>query len=106
MESLAGSKVKLKCYSGWFHNNEWECTFLYQKKGNKTKLEACNVFLECPFEEVVTLDGLGLFVRKEVWNLYPFDEKLLIGFHCYDLDFSLQIVNNIKIMCVVLMKFW
>ena len=91
---FAGSKVKLKCYSGWFHNNEWECTFLYQKKGNKTKLEACNVFLECPFEEVVTLDGLGLFVRKEVWNLYPFDEKLLIGFHCYDLDFSLQIAAS------------
>ena len=20
---FAGSKVKLKCYSGWFHNNEW-----------------------------------------------------------------------------------
>ena len=31
------------------------------------------------------------FVRKEVWKAYPFDEKMLTGFHCYDVDFSLQI---------------
>ena len=32
-----------------------------------------------------------MFVRKEVWKAYPFDEKMLTGFHCYDVDFSLQI---------------
>ena len=43
------------------------------------------------FAEVVAVDGFGMFVRKEVWKANPFDEKMLTGFHCYDVDFSLQI---------------
>lgn len=88
---FAGSKVKLKCYSGWGQSYDWVCSHLYQRIGNLTMFDVHNVYLERPFEEVVVLDGLGMFVRKEVWHSYPFDEKVLTGFHCYDLDFSLQI---------------
>lgn len=40
------------------------------------------------FAEVVTLDGLCLFVRADVWAKVRFDEVTLDGFHLYDLDFS------------------
>lgn len=88
---FAGSKVKLNCYSGWMQNEDWACSSFYQGGREGTVFQVANVTLEHPFEEVVILDGFGMFVRKDVWSLYPFDEKILTGFHCYDLDFSLQI---------------
>lgn len=93
---FAGSKVKLKAYSGWPLEAQWGHTFMYQGGGPTTYFGALNVCLENPFEEVITLDGLGIFVAKKLWESYPFDEKLLTGFHCYDLDFSLQIAATKK----------
>ncbi len=93
---FAGSKVKLKAYSGWGTIPAWSHVFMFQGGKEKTYLGVGNVFLEQPFAEVITLDGLGLFVRKNVWEQYPFDEKLLKGFHCYDLDFSLQLAATRK----------
>lgn len=89
---FAGNKAKLRCYSGWGQYYKWDCTYLYQGgyEGHKTKIEINNAFLDIPFAEVIVLDGIALFVRKEVWKAYPFDEVLLTGFHCYDLDFSIQ----------------
>ena len=88
---FAGSKIKFKAYSGWSQFAKWKRALLFQGGGEITKLEVLNVVLEQPFEEVIVLDGLGLFVSRKVWKQYPFDEKMLTGFHCYDLDFTLQI---------------
>ena len=93
---FAGNKVKLKAYSGWPQVPEFGCSFLYQKEPQKTNFAVFNVHLEHPFEEVVCLDGLGIFVCKALWEKYPFDEKMLTGFHCYDLDFSMQIARTGK----------
>lgn len=49
------------------------------------------------FSEVKTLDGVFLFTTKKVWQAYHFDEKTFDKFHCYDLDFCLQIGQNFKI---------
>ena len=89
---FAGNKAKLRCYSGWGQYPKWDCTYLYQGgyENQNIKIEVNNAFLNIPFAEVIVLDGMALFVRKEVWNAYPFDETLLTGFHCYDLDFSIQ----------------
>lgn len=43
------------------------------------------------FSEVKTLDGVFLLTKKEVWKKYPFDEHTFDKFHCYDLDFCLQV---------------
>lgn len=93
---FAGSKVKFKTYSGWPQIPIFGCSSLYQKEPHKTNFAVFNVRLEKPFEEVVCLDGLGLFVSKALWEQYPFDEKMLTGFHCYDLDFSMQIARSRK----------
>lgn len=93
---FAGSKVKLKTYSGWGQNYDWVCSYLYQRAHGVTFFDVHNAFLNVPFQEVVVLDGLGMFVRKDVWACYPFDEVMLTGFHCYDIDFSLQIAASRK----------
>ena len=40
------------------------------------------------FSPVVTLDGMCLVVRRDVWAATPFDGRTFPGFHCYDLDFT------------------
>lgn len=91
---FAGSKVKLRCYSGWGQLYSWNAIFYYQKRKDGTYFYVSLATLERPFEEVLVLDGFAMFVRKDVWSQYPFDEELLTGFHCYDLDFSLQIAAS------------
>ncbi len=88
---FAGSKVKLKAYTGWGCLDEWSCVFMYQGGVGKPHFVASHVYAYEPFAEVVTVDGLGMFVSKSLWEQYPFDERMLTGFHCYDLDLSLQV---------------
>lgn len=89
---FVGGKLMLNCYSGWNQYYAWVCCYLYQRENDLSRFDVGNAYLQKPFEEVVTVDGLGMFVRRDVWEEYPFDENLLIGFHCYDIDFSLQIM--------------
>ena len=49
------------------------------------------------FSEVKTLDGVFLFTKKEVWQAHHFDETTFDKFHCYDLDFCLQVGQQSKI---------
>lgn len=49
------------------------------------------------FSEVKTLDGVFLFTKKEVWQKHNFDETTFDRFHCYDLDFCLQVGQQSKI---------
>jgi glycosyltransferase involved in cell wall biosynthesis len=41
--------------------------------------------------EVATLDGVWMCTKKGVFNAFKFDERLLTGFHGYDLDYALQV---------------
>ena len=91
---FAGSKIKLKTYTGWGTKGEYSHVLMYQGGLGKTLLMVSHIYPDEPFSEVITLDGLGMFVAKAVWEQYPFDEKMLTGFHCYDLDFSLQIATS------------
>jgi len=42
-------------------------------------------------EDVVCVDGVFMFSKKDVLQQCRFDEKLLNHFHGYDIDFSLQV---------------
>lgn len=48
-----------------------------RKSGNSTGYDA-----------VVTLDGMALCVRKDVWSKISFDDVTFRGFHSYDTDFT------------------
>lgn len=92
---FVGDKLRLACCGGWFqHCYKSTVSYFYQRmKEGGTLFLVENAYLDQPFQEVISLDGLGFFVRREIWAKYPFDEKLLTGFHCYDIDFSLQIAS-------------
>lgn len=44
--------------------------------------------------EVISIDGVFLACRKEVWQQHPFDAQTFTGFHFYDLDFCMQVGKN------------
>jgi GT2 family glycosyltransferase len=46
-----------------------------------------------PFEEVVCVDGVFLLTRKSLLSKIMFDERIITGFHGYDMDFSLQVFH-------------
>ena len=91
----AGTKVMSGSYSGWCQDWEWQVLLLWQgMSSGRTELMASGVALEYPFEEAVVLDGLAMYVRREVWEEFRFDEEALTGFHCYDVDFTLRVATS------------
>jgi len=42
-------------------------------------------------EDVVCIDGVFMFTKKEIFDYCRFDDKMLTHFHGYDIDFSLQV---------------
>lgn len=92
---FAGSKVMRRLYSGWYQSSHWQCMMLYQgASGKPSEFLVRGVTLENKFEEVVTLDGMAMFMRKNLWDLYHFDDENLNGFHCYDVDLTLSIASD------------
>jgi len=80
--------------------------FVIQSDYNDSKPELQNsgVFNEKNYKQVITLDGVFLCARKELFKNVGFDEMVFTGFHCYDIDICLQthfggfenrVVNNI-----------
>lgn len=49
------------------------------------------------YAEVAVIDGVFMATRKEIFNQYSFDEKMLKGFHGYDIDYSLQVGQHYKL---------
>ncbi len=59
------------------------------------------------YDMVVTLDGMALCVRKDVWAQNKFDEKLFTGFHSYDTDFTTAVFDagyKNYVCCTVLIE--
>ncbi len=88
----AGTKVMSGSYSGWCQDGDWRVLLLWQgTSSGRSELRATGVELGRPFEEVVALDGLAMFLRRDLWEEFRFDEESLTGFHCYDVDFTLRV---------------
>lgn len=99
---FAGAKLMFDFPSSWGGNGiEWMVTY-YETDG-------VLMSLNCPekdaFTQVVAIDGFAMFVRRNVWELNPFDEEVLNGFHCYDVDFSLSLLPEYKnyVCCNILL---
>ncbi len=94
---VAGAICKSKMPYGWIQPglksmNPNRVNIIQEYKHTATKSDR---FYINPFNEtrslVVALDGVFLATKKEIWQRYPFEEKLLKGFHGYDIEFSLHI---------------
>ncbi|MFI3262143.1 MAG: glycosyltransferase [Rikenellaceae bacterium] len=93
---FAGSVIKMSHPSGWYLNNQntrHHYRQLYvnvdKKPSNKRRNPDGG-----DYSEVITLDGMALFVSKKVWSQHKFDQDNLRDFHCYDIDFTINLARS------------
>jgi hypothetical protein len=109
---VAGGGYKSLAPSGWYQLELRSEERYYQnllqafKLDDKNEIHAYHNPHNEYLSKVVCVDGLWFCTRREIALKYPFDSKLLIGFHGYDLDFCLSVFPHYKIVVTydVLMK--
>lgn len=99
---IAGSSYKSWVPTGWYFPDDTRfCKMdLYQgenEEGTVTHHQR-NKPVNANYDEVVTLDGCWFCTTKEVASEFKFDEKLLTGYHCYDLDYAFQVGRKFKVL--------
>ena len=48
--------------------------------------------------QVAVMDGVFMATLRDIFDQYKFDEKILKGFHGYDIDYSLQVGQRYKVL--------
>ena len=91
-----GSQLKTKSPSAVGGNKKYEMGSLIQHSGSNRIKSYMQRSGSGDFSRVVQIDGLCMFVRKSVWEKYPFDEASFDRFHLYDLDFTINIARHYK----------
>lgn len=87
---FAGSVIKLKRLTAWNTcGMDMRANYVQHMRGRK-HYHQINPDKQS-FTPVITLDGLCLFVRCDVWREVKFDEHTFTHFHCYDIDFALAV---------------
>ncbi len=94
---VAGSTYRSSVPSGWFPpypfgQESWRINIKQQYKfaEQEGKHDYHNPLHES-LSRVVCVDGVWFATRKHVTQTCSFDERLLKGFHGYDIDFSLSV---------------
>lgn len=92
---FAGTVAMVDSPAGWGQSRKWSVLNFTQLTKGRRRLYRQG-FEDSIYRQVVALDGFAMFVRRSVWQETPFDEQLLKGFHCYDVDFSLSVNQHYK----------
>ena len=88
---FAGSTAKLAAYSGWGSMKQYT-RYNYIQRFRNGSIKYCIANPDkVSASPVIVLDGMCLFMRKEVWAETRFDEAIFQGFHLYDLDISMAV---------------
>jgi hypothetical protein len=96
---LAGCKYKSAFYSGWYsHDKKLDCANYVHQYNHGTERVYLSPAGNRELQEVVCIDGVFMCCKKEVWEKNKFNEKVLRGFHFYDIDFSLRVARENKVM--------
>lgn len=99
MVGVAGAGYKSKTPSGWMTSIPAYDRYSIvhrDREGRDIRMQ----FDQGPkslLKPVVCLDGVFLCTRKEVVTHMPFEEKLLTGFHLYDIDISYRISRHYRV---------
>jgi hypothetical protein len=98
MIGVSGSKYKSSTLSGTATGMpEFDRIEIQHKNAKQETITLFNNPFHAVLENTVTLDGVFLAIRKSVWQEFPFDEKILHGFHLYDLDISIRVQQKFRI---------
>lgn len=88
---FAGSTAKLAAYSGWGSMKQYT-RYNYIQRFRNGSIKYCIANPDkVSASPVIVLDGMCLFMRKEVWAETRFDEATFQGFHLYGLDISMAV---------------
>lgn len=101
---VVGSKYKPFIPSGWSHPYadyaNLFCSNIIQYYKDKTKLPDYS-FLK-PLQDnspaVVSVDGVFFCTKKNIATECLFDQDTFKSFHCYDVDFSLQVFQHYQVI--------
>lgn len=96
---VAGGKYKSNLLSGWYSGvhrmDYYHVTHI--DSGKEEPFSNADVWPSSEIK-VATVDGLFMCCSKKVWMEVKFGEEYLKGFHFYDIDFSLRIAQNLKVL--------
>jgi hypothetical protein len=88
---IAGCKYKSNLFSGWYSGfTKLDCENITHRHNNKVEIMNLKPDKE-NLIEVVCIDGVFMFSRKDIWERVKFNEKQITGFHFYDIDYSLNV---------------
>ena len=97
---ICGGTYKAKVSSAWI-----DIPHSYRRANMKSKDKNGNLIdyviksdATKNISDTVTLDGLCLMMRKNVWQEFKFDEKNIRGFHYYDLDISIRVLEKYRLV--------
>lgn len=101
---VAGSSYKPLAPSGWGSDSHTGLTtFSNYAQSYKKSNRSIDYFINNPGTEnlakVVCVDGFWLCTKKSIALEKQFDEELLKGFHCYDIDYCLNVGQDYDV-CV------
>ncbi len=85
---FAGCRAMANTPSGWSQGPKFDA-WHYRDHGRPARLNT-----EGDFTPVVALDGFAICVRRPLALAHPFDEASLTGFHCYDVDFTIELART------------
>jgi hypothetical protein len=93
---VAGGAYKSYAPSGWATDtnnpNLISCNYIQSfKRTNAASVHYHSNPGATELAKVICIDGMWFCTLKSIVSEYPFDETLLTGFHCYDIDFCLGI---------------
>jgi hypothetical protein len=92
---IAGAKYKSRTPSGWSTGiYELDCCNIFHQDKLGENHHLYNNPGDSILEPVVNIDGVFMAVRREAWKDSRFNEKILRGFHVYDIDLSNQIIKS------------
>ncbi|MNJ91742.1 hypothetical protein D3C87_93960 [compost metagenome] len=100
---VVGCAYKTFAASGWAAGNKKPNTIFANfiqtyKRGNRPSVRYGGNSGEVKQADVVCVDGMWFCTLKRIALESPFDQNLLTGFHCYDLDFCLNIQQKYKVV--------
>lgn len=89
---LAGGQYVGRKFVSWGDTPGYDYWNIQQKNGEQFDHLQHNPHHE-EYTPSISLDGVFLFVRKEIWQRTQFAEELK-GFHLYDADFSVRVARK------------